>query len=158
RTLSDLAAVAERHDVAQAAAQHLVDLAPDDASALVRAARVALTAHKQDDAARLAMQAIDLSPKDADAHGVLALVALARHDADGARSEALEGRRSEPESLLPLFVNARLLVDEGNDTEALATLEKANAGAAKGKAAPIQDLKALTADVLVRSDRVAEAE
>jgi arylsulfatase A-like enzyme len=162
RTLADLATVAERYDVAQAAAQHLVDLAPDDAAAFVRAARVALATRKLDEAGSLATQAIDLSPKDghvlADAHGVLALVALARHDADTARNEALEARQADPASVLPLFVNARMLVEEGDDAEALATLEKANAAADKGKAAPLQDLKALTGDVLVRSDRAAEAE
>jgi choline-sulfatase len=162
RTLADLATVAERFDVAQAAAQHLVDLAPDDAAAFIRAARVALATRKLDEAGSLAMQAIDLSPKDghvlADAHGVLALVALARHDADTAQSEAMGARQSDPASVLPLFVNARVLIEEGNDAEALATLEKANTADARGKAAPVPDLKALTGDVLVRSDRKAEAE
>ena len=51
-----------------------------------------------------------------------------------------------------------MAIEEGNDAEALATLDKANTAAAKGKAAPLQDLKALTGDVLVRSDRLAEAE
>ena len=162
RTLADLATVAERFEVAQAAAQHLVDLAPDDAAAFVRAARVALATRKLDDAASLAMQAIDLFPKDihvlADAHGVLALVALARHDEESARSEAREAQQSDPASVLPLFVNARVAIEEENDAEALATLERANAAAEKGKTAPLQDLKALTGDVLVRSDRLAEAE
>ena len=159
KSLSDLATLAERYDIAQAAAQQIVDLVPEDASALVRAARVALAARKPDDAADLASQAIDLGSKDAravaDAHGVLALVALARHDADTAKLEAREASQGHSSSVLPLFVDARILVDDGNDADALAELEKA---AASTDAAPIQDLKSLTADVLARSDRAAEAE
>lgn len=162
RSLTDLATVAERYDVAQSAAQRLVELAPDDAAALVRAARVALSAHKLDDAARNATAAVDLGSQDghavAGAHTVLALVALARYDTDTARNEAMEAQQADPGSLLPLFVNARILADEGNDAEALAVLEKANASAAQSQSAPLQNLKSLTGEVLVRSDRAAEAE
>lgn len=70
----------------------------------------------------------------------------------------MEARQAEPGSLLPLFVDARLLADEGNDADALALLEKANAAAGTSQEAPLQNLKALTGDLLVRSDRAAEAE
>jgi len=161
-TLADIAALSERYDVAQAAAWRLVELAPDDPAPLVRAARIALSARRLDEAASGATQAVDLGSKNtpviADAHTVLALVALARHDADTARSEALEARQADAGSVLPLYVNARLLVDEGNDADALPILEKANAGAAQSKSAPLQGLKSLTGEVLVRSDRGGEAE
>jgi choline-sulfatase len=161
-TLAEVAVLSERYDIAQAAAQHVVDLAPDDAAPLVRAARIALDAHKIDDAAANAQQAVDLGSKDAaaiaDAHTVLALVALARYDTDTARSEALEARQADAGSIVPLFVDARILVDEGNDPEALAALEKANAGVDQSKAAPLQHLRSLTGDVLVRADRAPEAE
>jgi tetratricopeptide (TPR) repeat protein len=85
-------------------------------------------------------------------------VALARHDADTARSEALAAREAEADSVVPLFVNARLLVDEGNDEEALTVLEKATAGLEKSNAQPLPQVRALAGDVLVRLDRGAEAE
>ena len=159
----DLAGLTERYDVAQAAAQHLVELAPDDAAPLVRAARASLAARKLDDAATLAVQAVDLGPKDshviAGAHTVLALVALAEYDAYTARSEALLVRQAEPTSVLPLFVEARRLIDEDGDAAAaLPILEKANAEAANAQSAPLQDLKYLTGDVLVQTERAAEAE
>ena len=158
-----LATLTERYDVAQAAAQHLVELAPDDAVPLIRAARASLAARKLDEAAMQATAAVDLGPKDprvvAEAHTVLALVALAQYDADTARSEALLVRQAEPTSVLPLFVDARRLIDEEGDiAAALPILEKANAEAANAQSTQIQDLKYLTGDVLVKTDRAAEAE
>ncbi len=85
-------------------------------------------------------------------------MALARHDADTARSEALAARMAEAGSVVPLFVNAKLLVEEGNDAEALTVLEKATAGLEKPNAAPLPQVRSLTGDVLVRLDRAAEAE
>jgi len=162
RALADVAVLAERYDVAQAAAQRLVDLAPSDPSPLVRAARVAYTASKFDDAAASATAALDLGSKNAranaDAHAVLSLVALARDDRDTARAEALEARKADAASLLPLFVDAQLLAADGKVDEALPILEKANAAAANTQAPPLKDLKYLTADVLAKSDRGAEAE
>jgi choline-sulfatase len=162
RALADVATLAERYDVAQAAAQHLVDLAPDDAWRFVVAARVALAAHKLDDAASHAMAALDLKSKStrvtADAHTVLALVALAQDDRDTARSEALAARQSDRNSVLPLFVDAQLHTGDGDVAEALKILEKANATAAATQSPPVQNLKFLTADVLMKSDRGAEAE
>jgi len=161
-TLADVATLAERFDVALTAAYRVVELAPDDPAPLVRAARIALTGRSLDEAAADASQALDLASKDARANvgarTVLALVALARGDADTARGEALEARKVDAGSVLPFFVDARRLIDEGNDAEALLVLDKANAGAAKAESAPLQGLKQLTGEVLVRSDRGAEAE
>ena len=158
-----LATLTERYDVAQTAAQHLVELAPEEAVPLIRAARVSLAARKLDEAAMQATAAVDLGPKDprvlAEAHTVLALVALAQYDADTARSEALLVRKAEPTSVLPLFVDARRLIDlEGDLAAALPILEKANAEAANAQSTQIEDLKYLTGDVLVKADRAAEAE
>ena len=160
RALADVATLAERYEIAQAAAQRLVELAPADPAPLVRSARVAYAAHKLDDAASNATAAIELGSKNArvnaDAHALLALVALARGDRETARAEALESRKADPASVLPLFVDAQLHADDGALDEALAILEKANA--ANAQATPLKDLKSLTADVLVKSDRGAEAE
>ena len=161
-TLADIAGLAERYDVAMAAAYRAVELAPDDAAPLVRTARIALSARKLDEAVSNAALAVDLGSKNArdiaEARTVLALVALARYDADTARRQAAEVQRADPGSVLPLYVVARLLVNDGNDADALVILEKANAGAAKSQSAPIPGLKSLTAEVLVRSDRDSEAE
>ena len=161
-SLADVATLAERYDVARTAAQRLVDLAPDDPAPLVRAARIALAERNFDEATANAMAALDLGTKNAranaDAHTVLALAALARDDRDEARSEALDARKSDPASLLPLFVDAQVLTNDGEVAEALPILEKANAASARAEVAPLQDLKYLTADVLIKSDRGAEAE
>jgi choline-sulfatase len=161
-TLAEIAAVAERYDIALIAAYRLVELAPDDPAPLIRAARIALSARKLDEAASAAMQAVDLESKNArlvaDAHAVLALVALARYDADTARSEAMDAQQADPGSVLPLYVSARHLVDDGNDADALPILEKASADAGKSQSAPLPGLKSLTAEVLVRLDRGSEAE
>ena len=159
----DLACLTERYDIALPAAARLVELAPDDAAPIVRAARASLAAHQLDDAAAYAAQAIEMSSKNAQAtagaHSVLALVALAEYDADTARSEALLVRQAEPASVLPLFVEARRLIDEEGDVPAaLPLLEKANAEAANAQTAPLENLKYLTGDVLVQMDRGAEAE
>jgi arylsulfatase A-like enzyme len=162
RALAEVAMLAERYDVAMGAAQRLVDLASDDASQFVLAARVALAAHKLDAAASYGMAAVDLESKDArvtaDAHTMLALVALAQDDRDTARGEAIAARQSDRNSVLPLFVNAQLLVSDGDVSAALPILEKANATAAANQSAPLVNLKYLTADVLAKSDRGAEAE
>jgi len=160
--LANVAMLAERYDTAKTAAEHVVDLAPDDPAPLVRAARIALAARKLDDAAASAQQAIDLGSKNksanADAHTVLALVALARKDADTAHSEARDAQQADPARALPAYVDARLLVDDGNDADALAILEKVDATSDKTPATPLMNLKLLTGEVLVRSDRAAEAE
>jgi arylsulfatase A-like enzyme len=162
RQLADVATLAQRFDVAQAAAQRLVELTPDDAAPLVVAAQVALAARKFDEAATAAMAALDLGSKNTrtivDAHTVLAVAALAQDDRDLARSEALEARNIDAKSVLPLFVDAQLLANDGSIAEALPILEKANAAAANGDAAPLRNLRYLTADVLMKSDRGAEAE
>jgi tetratricopeptide (TPR) repeat protein len=94
----------------------------------------------------------------ADAHSLLALVALAQDDRDTARSEALEARQADRNSVLPLVVDAQLHAADGEAAEALPILEKANAAVAGGQTAPVLNLKYLTADVLMQSDRGSEAE
>jgi tetratricopeptide (TPR) repeat protein len=162
KTLADIATLSERYDIALAAAQQVVDLASSDPAPLVRAAQIALGAKKLDEAASHATQALDLDSGNmraaAEAHTVLALVALARYDTDTARSEALAARMADPDSVVPLFVDARLLADEGNDADALGLLEKANAGVEKSRSAALPQLRSMTGDVLVRLDRAAEAE
>ena len=160
RTLADVATMSERYDLAQTAAQHLIDLAPDDPAPLVRAARIGIAARKLDDAQTNATAALDLGSKNAgvnaDAHAALALVALAKDDRDTARSEAKAARQADARSVLPLYVDAQLLANDGEVAEALPLLEKANTANAQGT--PLQGLKYLTADVLMKSDRGAEAE
>ena len=162
-TLADVAFLSERYDLAQSAAQQVVDLAPDDAAALVRAARIALAAKKFDQSVTDATLAIDIGSKNAranaDAHTVLALVALAQYDADTARHEAGEVQKIDADSVLPMYVDARLLIDlDANDADALSVLEKANAALEKSQAIPVENLRLLTGEVLTRLDRAPEAE
>jgi tetratricopeptide (TPR) repeat protein len=70
----------------------------------------------------------------------------------------LEARQSDRNSVLPLFVDAQLHAGDGEIAEALPILEKANAAVAAGQTAPLLNLKYLTADVLMKSERGSEAE
>src|SRR5262249_34970253 len=66
--------------------------------------------------------------------------------------------KADPASVLPLYVDARLLYDEGNVAGALIRLEKANAALAKDQRQPMRGLHYLTAEALLWADRPAEAE
>jgi tetratricopeptide (TPR) repeat protein len=105
------------------------------------------------------VEAAGLTPRPlADAHAVLTGIALARHDADAAREHAAAARKADPSSLLPLYVDARLLYEDGDFTGALTRLEKANAAILKDQSAPVAGLHQLTAEALIWADRPAEAE
>jgi len=160
--LAHVASLSERHDLALTAYQHIVDLDGSDARSLIDAAGVSLDLHKLDDAEGLAMRALDVAGQApralADAHAVLARVALARNDRDAAREHAAASRKADPSSVLPLYVDGRLLYDEGSVTDALVRLEKAAAALRKDQSEPPVGLHYLTAEALIWDDRPAEAE
>jgi choline-sulfatase len=165
RVWSDLgyvATLAERHGIAQEAYQRVIALDPLDAAGYLGAAGAALSARKLDEAQQHADDAVEASGQDArrlaESHGVLAAIALARHDADAARSEALLVKQSDPVSVWPLFVDARLLYDEGYYAEALPLLERASAELKKARGAAIPDLHYVTGDVLLQAKQFAAAE
>ena len=160
--LGQLAMQAERYSVAMDAYQRLVALKPLDAEGLLGAANVSLKTHKLDDAQEYAERAVEAGSRDprrlTDAHAVLASIALARHDAEAARNEAALVKQSDPASVWPLFVDARLLHDESNDDDALPLFERANAELKKSRGAPIPDLHYLTGEALIQVGRYPEAE
>ena len=160
--LGYVATLAERHGVAQDAYQRVIALDPLDAGGYLGAASAALRAHKLDEAQQHADDAVEAAGQDArrvaESHGVLAAIALARHDADAARSEASLVKQSDPASVWPLFVDARLLYDEGYYAEALPLLERASAELKKARGAAIQDLHYMTGDVLLQAKQYPEAE
>jgi len=160
--LARVASLSERHDLALGAYQHIIDLDGSDPKPLIDAAEVCLVMHRLDDAEDLAARAVDVAAPAsralADAHATLARIALARHDADAARAQASASRKADPSSLLPLYVDARLLYDEGSLADALVRLEKAAAALRKDPSIPPAGLHYLTAEALIWDDRPAEAE
>ena len=82
----------------------------------------------------------------------------ARHDADTARSEAALVRESDAASVWPLYVDARLLYDEGYYADALPLLERANAELRKTRGRALPDLHYMTGNVLLHARRYPEAE
>jgi tetratricopeptide (TPR) repeat protein len=160
--LGHVATLAERYAVALDAYQRVIGLQPLDARGYLGAAGAALKAHKLDEAQQQAEQAVEAAGPNsrpaAESHALLAAIALARHDADAARSEALLVKQSDPESVWPLYVDARLLYDEGYYAEALPLFEQANAELKKSRAEAMPDLHYATGDLLLQAGRYPEAE
>jgi arylsulfatase A-like enzyme/Flp pilus assembly protein TadD len=153
----------DRFDLAVDAYAHHVELQPDEPTAYIGAAAALLKLRKLDDAREHAQMAADVSaPADrrarAAAHEMLARIALARHDPDEAREEARLAREADPTLPLPLFIEARLLYDEGHYDEALPLFEQAIAELKKPGALQIAELHFHTADTLARLERSEEAE
>ena len=160
--LGDVAALAGRYTVALDAYQHVIALEPLEAAGYLAAANASLKSRKLDDAEQQAGQAVQAAGLDArrlaEAHALLAAVALARHDADTARAEAALVQQSDPASVWPAYVDARLLYEEGYFAEALPLLERANADLRKARGGAIPDLHYVTGDVLLQAGRYDEAE
>ncbi len=160
--LGDVATLAGRYAVALDAYQHVIALEPLGAAGYLAAANASLKSRKLDDAQQQAGQAVEAAGLDArrlaEAHALLAAVALARHDADTARSEAALVLQSDAASVWPVYVDARLLYDEGYYAEALPLLERANAELRKAHGGAIPDLHYVTGDVLLQAGRYDEAE
>ena len=160
--LGDVATLAGRYAVALDAYQHVIALEPLGAAGYLGAANASLKSHRLDDAQQQAGQAVEAAGLDArrlaEAHALLATVALARHDADAARGAAVLVQQSDPASVWPVYVDARLLYDEGYYAEALPLLERAIAELRKARGGAIPDLHYVTGDVLLQAGRYDEAE
>jgi arylsulfatase A-like enzyme/lipopolysaccharide biosynthesis regulator YciM len=160
--LARVATLSGRYDLALAAYQHVIDLDGSDPRPLIDAAGVSLAMRKLDDAEDLAMRALEVAGPAprllVDAHAMLARIALARHDGDAAREHAAAARKADPSSVLPLYIDANLLYQEGNFADALVRLEKANAALKKDQGAPPARLHYLTAEALIWADQPAGAE
>ncbi len=160
--LGRVATLAERYSLALDAYQHVALLKPLELEGFLGAADAALKSRKHDEAqahAERAAEAAGRNPRRlAEAHTMLATIALARHDADEARREAALVRQADPTTVLPLYVDARVLYDASNYDEALPIFERATADLKKASGTQIPDLHYLTGEALLRVERHSAAE
>ena len=94
----------------------------------------------------------------ASAHEMLAKIALARHDTDAAREEAGLAREADPTLPLPIYIDARLLYDQGKYEEALPLFHQAVAELKDRRRCQITELHFYAGDTLARLERYSEAE
>jgi arylsulfatase A-like enzyme/Tfp pilus assembly protein PilF len=153
----------DRHDLAVDAYKHFIELRPSEPTAYIGAAAALLKLRKLDEAREHATLAAEVAaPADrrsrASAHEMLAKIALARHDPEAARAEATLARKADPTLPLPLYIEGRLLYDQGKYAEALPLFTQAIAELKKSGSLQITELHFYTADTLGRLERYAEAE
>ncbi|MGH9140114.1 MAG: sulfatase-like hydrolase/transferase, partial [Vicinamibacterales bacterium] len=108
----------DRFDLAIDAYKHYIELRPQEPTAYIGAAAALLKLRKLDEARDHAGLAAEVASESdhqskASAHEMLAKIALARHDTDGAREEAAQAQAEDPTLPLPLYIDARLLYDQG---------------------------------------------
>ena len=153
----------DRYDLAVDAYKHYIALKPADPSGYIGAAAALLKLRKLDEAHEHAALAADVAqPPDrrsrASAHEMLAKIALAKHDPETAREEARLARDADPTLPLPLYIEGRLLYDQGKYAEALPLFTQAGAELKKSGTLQITELHFYTADTLGRLERYPEAE
>ena len=162
-TLAQLSALMNRYELALDAYQRVATLRPSEPSGFLGAADVLFRQRKLDDARVQALAAVDRAADTdtrsrASAHELLARIALARHDIDQAQVEAGLAHRADPTSVMPAFVDARALYDQGKFDAALPIFEDATMTARKAASAPLENLHFYAGDTLQRLDRPDEAE
>jgi len=162
--LASDASLAGRYEQALDAHKKAIALEPKDPSGYLGAAALLLRLRRLDDARELAGSAARLASESdprasASAHELLAKIALAHGDRDAARGEAELARRAVPGLPLPLYVEARLLYDEGRYNDALPLFERAASESERAGDGPqIADLHFHAGDTFFRLERYAEAE
>jgi len=152
----------DRFDQALDAYKHYIALKPQEPLPYLGAASALLKLRRLDEAREHAQLAADVAPAAdrrmrASAHEMLAKIALARHDTDAAREEAGRAREADPTLPLPLYIDARLLYDQGRYDDALPLFEQA-IDALKKSSLQIGELHFYAADTLARLERYSEAE
>ena len=160
--LATFATRIDRLDQVVDAYKHCIALKPQEPAAYIGAAAAFLKLRKLDDAREHAQLAADMAePSDkrmrASAHEMLAKIALARHDTDAAREEAGLAREADPTLPLPIYIDARLLYDQGRYADALPLFAQAITELKKSTL-QITELHFYTADTLARLERYHEAE
>jgi arylsulfatase A-like enzyme/predicted Zn-dependent protease len=160
--LATFATRIDRFDQVVDAYKHCIALRPQEPAAYIGAAAAFLKLRKLDDAREHAQLAADMAePSDkrmrASAHEMLAKIALARHDTDAAREEAGLAREADPTLPLPIYIDARLLYDQGRYADALPLFARA-VTELKKSTLQITELHFYTADTLARLERYNEAE
>jgi arylsulfatase A-like enzyme/Flp pilus assembly protein TadD len=153
----------DRDEQAVDAYRHYLELKPAEPSAYLGVAGGLLKLRKLDEARDHAQLAADVAAENdhrarASAHEMLAKIALAKHDPDAAREEARLAREENPALPLPIYVDARLLYDQGKYADALPLFRQAIAGLMRPGPVQISELHFYTADTLGRLERYPEAE
>ena len=153
----------DRFDQAVDAYKHYIELKPHEPAAYIGAAAALLKLRKLDEARDHAQLAVDVAaPADhrarASAHEMLAKIALARHDTEAAREHAALAREADPTLPLPIYIDARLLYDQGKYADALPLFMQAIAELRKSGTLQITELHFYTGDTLGRLERYQEAE
>ena len=153
----------DRFDLSVDAYKHYIALKPQEPTAYIGAAAGLLKLRKLDEAREHASLAADVAAESdrrskASAHEMLAKIALARHDTDAAREEAGLARAADPSLPLPLYIDARLLYDQGQYADALPGFLQAIAELKKSGTLQINELHFYAADTLARLERYPDAE
>jgi len=153
----------DRHDLAVDAYKHYIALKPAEPTGFIGAAAAFLKLRKLDEAREHAALAAEVAPpadrrSRASAHEMLAKIALAKHDTEAAREEARLAREEDPTLPLPLYIEGRLLYDQGKYAEALPLFLQAGAELKKSGTLQITELHFYTGDTLGRLERYPEAE
>ena len=153
----------DRHDLAVDAYKRYIELKPEEPTAYIGAAAGLLKLRKLDEARDHARLAADVAPpadrrSRASAHEMLARIALAKRDAEDAREEAARAHEEDPARPLPLYIEGRLLYDQGKYAEALPLFSQAIAELKKPGALPIAELHFYAGDTLGRLEHYPEAE
>jgi tetratricopeptide (TPR) repeat protein len=153
----------ERYDQAVDAYKHIIELKESEPRAYIGAATALLKLRKLDEARADAELAASVAAETdgrsrATAHELLARIALARRDVNGARDEADLARKADPTLPLPLFIEARILYDQGKYEEALPLLEQAIGELNRARGPQITELHYFAGDTLGHLERYPEAE
>ena len=162
--LASEASLAGRYEQALEAHKKVMALAPRDPSGYLGASAMLLRLRRLDEARELAGSAARVASDSvphaiASAHELLARIALAQGDGEAARREAELARRAEPGLPLPLYVEGRLLYDQGRYNDALPLFERAASDSEGADDGPqIADLHFHAGDTFLRLERYAEAE
>ena len=161
--LGGFAARLDRFDLSVDAYKRYVALKPQEPTAYLGAAAGLLRLKKFDEAREHASLAADVAAEadhraKASAHEMLARIALAKHDPDTAREEAGLARAEDPALPLPVYIDARLLYDQGKYADALPGFMEAIAELKKLGSPRISELHFHAADTLARLERYPEAE
>ena len=153
----------DRFDLSVDAYKHYIVLKPEEPTAYIGAAAGLLKLRKLDEAREHASLAAAVAAEGdrrskASAHEMLAKIALAKRDTDAAREEAALARAEDPTLPLPIYIDARLLYDQGKYADALPGFTEAIAELKKSGTLQINELHFYTADTLARLERYPEAE
>jgi len=153
----------DRYDLAVDAYKHYIALKPRESTAYIGASAGLLKLRKFDEAREHANLAADVAADNdrrskASAHEMLAKIALARHDTETARQEATRAREADPTLPLPMYIEARLLYEQGKYADALPQFTQAIAELKKSGGLQRAEWHFYTGDTLGRLERYAEAE